>query len=174
MVETKGQDAAAAAAMLLLGGHAAGRVLGAGWVAGGSQAGGGCAHGWGMWVYPGRERRGGLFLLAGGFQWELGQQQPVPAAAFPGEQLRLKRLCWCLHPSPGCSAGTIKGSLWVCLLENLWRLENLLRLSWGVLEQAQSLSSSDQPAEANQLLVRVVSICHHGSSWRHRLGDALS
>lgn len=148
-----------------------GLCAGAGWVAGGSQERGGCAHGWGMWVYAGREGRA-LPLQRGAcscLPLPVGAAPAAagPAAAFPEKQLRLSAwlasspLTWLLHE-------TGRSSLWI----HLW--DTLLRLLWGVAWGAWGPCSSDQPAHTGPLLVAGISVCHRGLCWRQRLGDDLS
>lgn len=89
--------------------------LGAGWVAGGSQARGGCAHGWGMWVYPGREgralpmQRGACSCLPAASSGSCASSKPAPAAAFPGEQLRLSACVGVLAPHLAPLLGQVGG-----------------------------------------------------------------
>ena len=140
----KGRDTAAAlpCSALLPGGRAAGRgawgwVPGAGWVAGGSQARGVCAHGWGMWVYPGREgralpmQRGACSCLPVASSGSCASSSQ-PGGRIPRGAAEVECLCWCPHPSPGCSAGTGGGPLWV------HRPESFLRLCWGAPARAWS------------------------------------
>lgn len=94
------------------GGGAQGWVPGAGWVAGGSQARGGCAHGWGMWVYPGR--RAGPCPCSRGpvpaCRWLPVGAAPAaasPVAAFPGEQLRLSVCVGALTPHLAALLGQV-------------------------------------------------------------------
>jgi len=132
---------------------------------GGSQARGGCAHGWGMWAHRGGEAGACPCLPAASIGSCASGSRP--AAAFPGQQLRPGARAGVLGPRPAAPRGQVGALRGPAAGEPS---EALLGSAGGAWSPPEQRAGSD----VRPLLVRVAGGCHRGSRWRHRLRGDLS